>query len=364
MSLSKIANLAFITLLLFGFSFKANSANHVKNPYVIKNVFAYAREANPSASRIEATKQANRIAFSIMLTNLGINPDSKSNITDEEIAELVYSKKINEEKIAGKYYSAKFHIAFLKNAVSNILDQDSVTKTTELNAPAKIYLIFPVEMRNNRPFLWEKANLWYKNIEDFIQTNNIRNVILPKGDYEDISEVTLKNIKNNDFSQFAKIISKYGANKMIIAYYEIDNIENKSSITLKTLSIDESKKIRLNFVNSQNLNEKDLMKESAQRTINHITKLEKKRNLKIAYQPNEKIRINIAINNLEDWIFIHNRLRNMHFVRDLQLKAISKNIAKVILTSNGNYPDITKLFSQYNFILRQDDHGRYHLTTI
>ncbi len=357
-----------ITISMLVFSLSNAYADDIQgvvnqNPYLVNNVFASAEEQDSSISRNKAMAQANRTAFFIMLENLGADSDSKKNMSDEEIDELVYSRQITEEKIAGKKYSAKFNVTFLKTAVNNLLDQeDVVVKSVKLNNKSEeIFLLFPVEMVRDRPMLWEKANLWHKNVEDFVNTNNIRTIIVPSGNDSDISDVNLENIKEDDFSKFSSILSRYGASGIIVSYYELDTIENKSSITLKTITADGVKKVRLDFINSKNLDQYSLMNESAQRTIKYIINDNKKKET-ITYKSNDPIVINVEFASLEEWIILHNRIKNMHFVNSLTLKSITRNVAKIVLTSNGDYPDIIRLFTEYNFTLRQGENGEYFLS--
>ncbi len=326
-----------------------------KNSYLIDKIFSFAEGESPSESRAEALRKANKAAFEILLQNLNIKNDIIANISDEEIAETVYSRRITNERMAGNYYSANFNIAFVENAITSILEDKEAQKL--IQNQENIFLLFPVEIINNKSFLWGKDNAWRQALEDSIKFSNIRSIVIPQGDYSDISNINLNNIKDNIFSNFAEVLPKYNANTVIIAYFDIDKIENKANIILDVIKSSESQRTRLSFINAKNLNKEDLLIEVSHRTLNHILNKNQEKILQLNTKAKDHISLSVTISSLENWLSVKAEIKKMYFIKDIELKSISKDFAKIDIKYNQEYSNSKELFSQYNFLLKQGKYG-------
>lgn len=365
----KIFTIFILSLLVLNFE-DANARSKAKkvrsrNPYLITNVFSSAEESAPSDSRIKATMKAHRVAFLVLLKNLGVEESFSDEVSDEEIADAVYSRRITDERIAGNYYSAKFNISFLKSTVSALLDNSEVQEDEIIiKEDEEIFLFFPVEILGNKPVLWERNNIWFKSIEESINNSNIRNIVMPRGDYSDIVNINLKNIQGAKYSDFNSMLTRYGANSAIIAYFDFDKIDNKANITLSIVRSDDIQKFRLGFVNSKNLSRSGLLLEVADRTIDHVaSKSKSKRKVKkVSLASSEKLLLNVEISDLEEWMRIKSRIEDMYFIKSLKLESISRSVAKITITHSGDSSNIAKLFAKFNFLLRQNRSGEYFLS--
>ncbi len=110
--------------------------------------------------------------------NLNIQNDISQEISDEEIAEAIYSRRITNERIAGNYYSANFNIKFIKNAINAILDDKKIQKLSKNQQ--NTFLLLPIEIVNNKYLLWEGNNEWKDALQKAIKFSNIRSIIIPE----------------------------------------------------------------------------------------------------------------------------------------------------------------------------------------
>jgi hypothetical protein len=360
----------FTFLFVFGFLFSIVDDAHCakrlskrvksRNPYLITNIFSSAEEDSPSVSRAQAVTKANQIAFVILLKNLELPAHIKDRVSDEQIAQAVYSRQILDERIAGSYYSAKFNIAFLKSTVNSLLD-DNESQPSFKEAGDK-FLLFPVEVVRGREVLWEKNNLWRKSLEETISYSNVRNINVPKGDYVDIVNVNLDNIRNAKYSNFRSILSRYNAKSAIVAYFDFDKIENKVNIMLNIVDDSITRKVRLSFVNSKNLSRSGLLLEVAERTISHIVDSNAPKNKNATYSSTKNMKLNVKISDLGEWMMIKGRVERMSFVKKLKLESISRSTAKIVLTHDARNSDLANLFSSQGFLLRKNSNGEYFLS--
>lgn len=362
---------AFIAVLLL-FNFESAKANNLadrgmksRNPYLITNIFSSAEEPAPSDSRAKAIIKANRIAFLVLLRNLGVDESFSDKISDETIDGAVYSRQIDDERIAGNYYSAKFNIAFLKSTISGLVEDDSVERVERVKE--ENFLLIPIQIEDGQEIMWERNNFWRKALEQSINVANAQNIILPAGDYNDMVNINLKNIKTNNFNDFSPTMNRYGADSVIIAYFEIDDIENKAIVTLNIFRALDSKKIRLSFVNSKNLSKNGLYLEVADRAVRHITQSEEVKVKKPDYEPaiksNTKAVINVEIENLGDWMAIESRIRKMNSIKNLTLQSITRDSVRILVEyENSSGFDIIPLFASNNLSLSRGKNGEYFLS--
>lgn len=370
MSFRKITTI-FVFLLLVVNPALLNAANvgekkmRSRNPYLITNIFSSAEESAPSDSRAKAMIKANRIAFLVLLGNLGIDESFAQKVNDSTIEEAVYSRQINDEVVSGNYYSAKFSIAFLKSTISGILEGD--TTKYQPKSREESFLFIPIQVENNREILWERNNLWRKSLEQSINVANSKNIILPIGDYNDIVNISLRNIKSNNFNDFVPAINRYGADSVVIAYFEIDEIENKANVTLNFIRNLENKRVKLSFVNSKNLSKNGLLLEVADRTIRHISQNEDLKSKKPVQDINpgkisNKALINIEIVSLSDWMNIEAKIKKLPFIKNMLLQSITRDSAKLLVEYDSDGSDLTALFMGYNLPLKKGRNGDYILS--
>ncbi len=70
------------------------------------------------------------------------------------------------------------------------------------------------------------------------------------------------------------------------------------------------------------------------------------------------ISLTIPISDLENWLAIEKQISRMYFVKELQIKSMSRKFAKVLIKYNKEYENSAQLFSQYNFSLNRDKSGK------
>ena len=388
----------------------SNSANigiskaRSKNPYIITNIFASAEEDIPSESKKISTIKANRIAFMVLLKNLGIEESFADQVSDEQIANTIYDTKIVDEVVSGNYYSAKFNISFLKSTVSELISKiDTKGIAKKLIAEGEeIFLVIPVQVENKRQILWEANNLWRKSFHQVVNISNTKNVIIPKGDYRDFVSVNLNTIKNIDFANFSSILNRYNATTIIVAYFEYDKIENKVNLTLDSINTSEIVRNHLSFVNSKKLSKNGLYAEVAQKLMQHIVganevkpkidqadvkkdilietqksiivdryPLVATKNIPIEVKKNtfasganqtQKMFLNVEISDLDDWLSKKSQIENMSFIKSLKLEEITKTMASTTIEYDASIKDIKKSFAKYGFLLRSNKGGQYFLS--
>ena len=167
---------ALIFFIFFGLNFAW--AQDSKNIYFIDSISSKAIAKNPSDARKASISNARRDAFMVLLTRLKMPIATSDNISDAEIADMVRSEQVVDEKISGNSYSATFNIIFAKDFVEHILakktDNQQIKTVDKAEKYSEKFVIIPVKMAKFRPLVWEPENDWRVMLDRIISKNNLQ----------------------------------------------------------------------------------------------------------------------------------------------------------------------------------------------
>ncbi|MBM3590119.1 MAG: hypothetical protein FJX30_01925 [Alphaproteobacteria bacterium] len=321
-----------ILVAIFLITYKNSFAQETKNNiYEIESISSKASDKTPNASKILATTNARRDAFMVLLMRLQLPIATADNISNEEIAEMVRSEQIVDEKIAGNNYSANYNITFARDFVDHILEKktkEQESKNSELDKPKKDnYLIIPIKVAKKRPILWEPENDWRSTIDKVINKNNLqKNFIIPESNAENIALINGQNISNISFENFEKILETYKAQGVYLMFYNFDEIENKVLVEVQYFRKLLKKQFRLSFINVDRLSYSDLLTKVADRSIEYL-----KNNPIGSDNALNKNIINliIKISSISDWLNVKNTLDKSSLIDGLEIISISKDEVKI-----------------------------------
>jgi len=321
-----------ILVAIFLITYKNSFAQEAKNNiYEIESISSKASDKTPNASKILATTNARRDAFMVLLMRLQLPIATADNISNEEIAEMVRSEQIVDEKIAGNNYSANYNITFARDFVDHILEKktkEQESKNSELDKPKKDnYLIIPIKVAKKRPLLWEPENDWRSTIDKVINKNNLqKNFIIPESNAENIALINGQNISNVSFENFEKILETYNAQGVYLMFYNFDEIENKVLVEVQYFRKLLKKQFRLSFINVDRLSYSDLLTKVADRSIEYL----KNNPIGSDNALNKNIfNLIIKISSISDWLNVKNTLDKSSLIDGLEIISISKDEVKI-----------------------------------
>jgi hypothetical protein len=342
-----------LSFLLFVFSSKAMAQN--TNPYSVENIAVNVSGKTPTDARNIAVATARRDAFLVLLSRLEINVAIANIITNEEIADMVMSEQIDNEKIAGNSYFATFNILFAKNFVDHILGkknlQNIVLKEVE-NC-----LIIPVkklrdENLGERNLLWEESNDWkmaiVKNV-DAKRNSSESKFIVPDADIENLAVLSRDNISSMNFNAFQPMMERYNANKVYTLFFSHDQIENKILIDVFLLDRLQKKQFRLSFVNAGSSQYEVMMGKVAAKTVEYLFSLQR------SQQTSESsvIKMQVNFSNLERWLELKNKIENSGVVADFTVESISRDYANLIMKYSNSQVGVVESFAKIGINVEQ-----------
>ncbi|MFT6332129.1 MAG: hypothetical protein ACJAW3_000456 [Lentimonas sp.] len=334
-----------------------------ENIYQIKNISISAAADSATKSREKAIAYGQRQGFSDLFKKLGIDEEFANNVSDELIADMVASQRIIDEKIAGNDYRAFLDLTFSESFVQHYLKDKKFVR--EISQKTDSYLVIPIKTTTEKFLIWEKENDWRGVWEGLVKNNKNSSLKLPDGDIEDITIFNPGTIYAGNFNMFENAFSKYRVNGVILAYFDFDNIENKVDITLKMIRKYRSKKIRLDFVNVNQLSYQDLAIKVAQRTAHYLITTQdnlKKTAENQSVAMSSGVTIDVLISNLGDWMAVKRKLENENIVSGLKVVSISSNLIKINVSFKEENVQMVDFFAGHDLFLHPKLEGGYFLT--
>jgi hypothetical protein len=347
------------------------SAKIEQNIYNIEGIEINTSATTPSQARDLAIAQAQRSGFLTLISRLEINSSIADSINDEEISNLVRSRQIIDENIAGNNYSALFNIIFAQDFVEDILAKKNINNLNKnalnnstLNNKEMAALLIPIKIVEKQPLLWETNNDWKGTLERITQDRLIFKLKIPFGDLNDIATLNIDSIENYNYPQFEAALQKYHADFVYIAYFEFDNIENKVLVTLKTIRKFQNKKIKLSLLNVDRLDYVNLLNKVAQKTIEYLLNPQNfNPSSKLSSQNQTKLNLVILINNLEEWLVVKNKIESSNLINQLNIESISRDEIKVTVNYIAKDPDIVASFIKIGLFVSKKSDDSYLLSS-
>ena len=355
---------ALIFFVLFGLNFAW--AQDSKNIYLVDSISSKAVAKNPNDAKNLVISNARRDAFMVLLMRLNLPISTSDNINDGEIAEMVRSEQIVDEKISGNSYSATFNIIFAKDFVEHILNKKNEGKEIQtidkVEKYSEKFVIIPVKMAKFRPLIWEQENDWRVMLDRIISKNNLqKNFTILTSNVENVAIINGQNVKNIGFSNLEGSISNNGADGAYLLFFNFDEIENKVLVDVVYLRKLLKKQFRLSFINVDRLSYNDLIIKVAEKTLeylgNNVIGGDNVLNKNI-------IDIHIKIKTLEDWLNIKKLMEENKLTNNVFVKSISRDEVKIEINHIDANTTIEQAFEKAGIVISKQIQGFYEINAI
>jgi hypothetical protein len=352
--MSRIFSLFLLFFLLnTSVSYSADS-----NIYLVGDVIVSITSKSPSTARTAATASARRDAFLILLTRLELKTSLADNIADDEIAEMVRSEQIDNEKIAGNNYSATFNILFAKDFVEHILAKKTANKVEEKKEES--FLLIPAKIVKRRPILWEEENDWKKAIEKNLSKKSQKKFVIPQSDVESLAIVNRDNVETIDFAGLEPLLNRYKSEASYTLLFNYDEIENKVTINVVYIRKLQRKLFKLGFVNVDRLSYENLLDKVAGKTIDYLLSAQNSESKMLSSGP---IHIGIPISSLGNWLMIKNKIENSSLISQLNIESISRDYVLISVNYTNGQMEINEAFAKIGLPLDKKADNFYKLDT-
>lgn len=352
----------FATNFVANSAMAADSAKDGSNPYLVEDVIVSVSAKSPSEARNLALKTVRRDALQILFARLGIDNVSVLRISDDEVADMVRSEQIIDEKIAGSSYSASFNIVFAKDFVDHILAQKQVQKEEEKPSAVEekvVALIMPIKILPRKMLLWESGNDWKVAVNKALDGDE--GFKIPVADDDNMSVIRHDNVSRISASELSPVFAKYQGNVAYFLSFARDAANGNAVVSVRSVSSNNVANVKLSFVNTEGFDEYELMQKVASKTIEYLKNLQSIK-ANVEGKSEHILAVEIPIIKLGDWLMIKNKIETSGFVNKLSIDAISRDYVKATIFLVASDTELSELFSKAGFSLTLKSPNLYLLT--
>ncbi len=274
---------------------------------------------------------------------------------------MVRSEQVFDEKISSTTYAATFSISFAKDFVEHILAQKNQASPEPVAAPVEEKtgsVVIPVRILQRKTLLWEGSNDWRTSVRKALYGHD--DFVIPTPDSENIAIVNGANVNQVSKEELAPLFSKYQSSAIYFLLFSFDNVNNKVSVTVRSFNKLHKSQARLSFVNSEKLDDQELMDKVASKSVEYLLGL---KNSEKTFDGERVLALEIPITKLGDWLMIKGRIEGNSLISKLNIESISADYVKASVTViTPPDVDIADSFARIGFDLTQKNSNIYLLT--
>ena len=312
---------------------------------------------NATIARGQALANAQERALDKILKRIthSSHHNSLPEVSSDDMALLVKSYKIRNERISKGRYRADIQVSFVPEYIRNLL-KDSGIKYTEKVKPKT--LLIPVMHKNGKVHIWGRENVWKDAIaKTAADSGMLTEFIMPLGDIEDMALINHQKLQSNNPEDFKAISERYNAPDVTIlnAYYVENSSNNEVILRIVTNNIGSINSSNIaNFSSLISESDKDYFLVSAASDI--IKRLENEWKSDIANN-NKSLDITVIsyYDNIKEWVEIRKLLSHAMFLKDVNINSISSEEAHINLSYDGNLDSLLVKLNEHNLYIIEED---------
>ena len=341
--------LCFVSIQAFGIE---------DNLYEVKNIKISLVDIETNLAREIANEKAIAFAFEKVLSWILTNSQYNKLISNEKITKdlniknFVVGYQIKNEIQTISTYNAEFLVMFDKKLLKEWLSNKNIY-VKEKNTPA--ILILPIFNNAGKKVLWDDPNLWGSLWQKKSLENNFIPLIFAHGDAEDLISLSYDDLFSFNLIKITNFAARYKMSYVFIPTCEI-YIKNKDHFEgVFTASIISESKIKTIF-NKKELKSYpgELLDDFLQRSINRMSREFEDfwflNNKQIA----KEINFTASYNNLTEWRFIIDTMKNLNEISEISITSLGLNKAGLeAYISYTKEDDLLRLFKSYRLNLQK-----------
>jgi hypothetical protein len=190
--------------------------------YTVSGVAVDVSADSALAAREKAMADGQRAALGQLVDRLAVGgngglADKARKMTDSQLAGLVQTLEVDQERVSAKRYRASLTVRFKPLAIRTLFDGSGVAFSDQA-APVRVVLA--IQEIGGRPVLWEEPTLWRRAFEDLAPTlgQGLVPIRVPAGELDDIQAVSPIDAVNGTMARLAPLMDKYQASEVVVAF--------------------------------------------------------------------------------------------------------------------------------------------------
>jgi hypothetical protein len=351
--------MVFLTFLVIFGGFLSDS-HAVSAKYQIEDVSVSVVGDSPAEARNLAFVDARRKAFAILLSRLTLDADIINEVSNDEIARMVRSERIFDEKIFANNYSGTFKIEFAKDFVDDLLLRMKASQVATETADELKFLVIPVKILQDKILLWESGNDFRASVQNTITSKKLMNFSTIQSDIDNLAIVNSQNVTKLEARDLEPIFDRYRVDVIYLAFFSYDRTIGKASVLVRGFERMRKFQYRLSFINSENLGNSELVQRVGFKVTNYLVDL-KLEEIRAQGIERDMVQIEIPVRNLGQWLAVEKRIERSGFVSKIEIESISRDYVKIAVLCDDSL-NVDEGFAKMGLSLSKKSPNVYLLT--
>lgn len=277
-------------------------------------------------------------------------------LDDDDISELVQDIAITNERTSSIRYLASLTVRIKKEAIRNLLRDQGIRFAETIS---KARLVIPVYEAAGAQILWDEPNPWRAAWEERdADPASPLPLLMPRGDLGDIAAIGAAQVLSGDDRRVAAIGQRYGVRDVLIAHarLEVDLAANRPRlhVTLRQIGPAGEGIVLLSFTGEARDRVPELLVQAVAESVVRLEEDWKRDNL-LRFDSPVRLSVRVPLSNLAEWLAVRERLEASAVVRRVELAALSRADAQVVLHYLGDPSQLTLALAQRDLDLREED---------
>lgn len=310
-----------ITAVLF-FSLVFVAEAMASNPLYTVDVKVDVTDVNASEAREKAMNSANRQAFEIIVKKITTSGQASEllRLSDKQILNFIKEMAVISEKSSNVRYIADLQVTVNEDILKSYLSEKEIKTVVEAASKVVIVPVFR-NYESDKPLLWEENNPWRKAWE----SNPPRNSLVTVNSLKYMPEVTADAALAYDSVALETVRLNNNANDVYVLDAVFDGIDGlKISVSSLKNAVNAGEIIRIPGDRNQ---PEELFARAIDEVRMRIENKIKSQNIADS-QMQSSIDVLYNYTALTDWINVEKSLKNIAYIRDLQLIAMTPGIVQ------------------------------------
>ncbi len=303
-----------------------------------------------------ALADGNVRAFGKLLTRLTLEEDRGrlGDVSSERIGALVQDFEVEEEKTSASRYLATLTIRFQPSAVRKLLRSSGIPFTETLHKPI---LVLPVYESEGARVLWEDPNPWREAWARPVESETLIPIVSPLGDLNDVAIISADQALAGDADRLAQIAKRYEVDNVMVAHALLTFEPGSGIPTVRTVFQHYGPFADPTLVDSFSGTSRDGIDQFLGDVVRKIRrKMEEdwKRETVIRFDQQAELAVNVPVTDLGEWLAIRERLEAVSIVRAVNLAALTRRAARVVVQYLGGIDQLRVALAQKDVELVQE----------
>lgn len=326
-----------VFLLSLGIGASPSPVRAASDLFTVRDVPVDATAASAVQAREEAIAQGHRQAFATLLSRL-VPIDEVANASGlplSEIFALSVDFSVINERTSGVRYLADMTVRFREEKVQSFLRRSGLRFAVARSQPI---LVLPILSDDRGTRLWLN-NPWYDFWLGFASDANLLPLLVPLGDLEDMTKVTIDGALALDVNVLSPLAERYGSVDVIVSFLEFrGDVEAGSAnliVTSEQFSSQGNARLVETFDQQPGEDLDSLMARAAGSLNGQLQEAWKLGNL-IEFGEAQEITVSAYTPDLASWLQIKDRLENTVLVDAIRVRGISRVGSKLDISFSGS----------------------------